>query len=336
MYTLPPAAIAQRPVHPRDAAKLLLYDPVRHKTSDHVFSDLPSLLPSRSVIVMNNTKVIPARLTAIRASGGKVEVFVLAQRGRRLTALLNRPVQPGERLQVGKYILHLLERGSGQAIFATSWPSAQLDTVLQKYGKTPLPPYLKRSPLSESARRREYQSFVAEKPGSVAAPTASLHFTPRLLRRLKSAGHDVVLVTLHVGLGTFAPLTPLQLKTGRLHSETFEVSAQTARRIVQAKKAGRPVIAVGTTVARALESSTRRGQVIAKRGKTDIFIRPGYRWRIVDGLITNFHVPNSSLILLVASMIGLASVRRLYQHALRRSYRFLSFGDGMFIRPVLH
>lgn len=336
MYQLPPAAIALRPSYPRDAAKLLVYDPISRKTSDHLFRDLGSLLPPRSVIVMNDTKVIPARLEAVRVSGGKVEVFVLSQRRRRLTALLNRPVQPGECLRMGKHTLRLIERKNGQALFVTSWSSAQLDTVLQKHGKTPLPPYLKRSPLSESARRREYQSFVAEKPGSVAAPTASLHFTPRLLRRLKAAGHEIVLVTLHVGLGTFAPLTSVQLKSGRLHSERFEISPETGRRIRRAKKSGRSVIAVGTTVARALESSTARGALVAKRGQTDIFIRPGYRWQVVDGLITNFHVPNSSLLLLVASLIGVPTVRRLYRHALRNAYRFLSFGDGMFIRPVLH
>jgi S-adenosylmethionine:tRNA ribosyltransferase-isomerase len=334
-YELPSSAIAQTPVSPRDAAKLLVYDRSKKTQMHTTFRSIAKILPPRSVIVLNDTKVIPSRLRALRSTGGAVEVFVLRQQGKRVTALMNKVCVEGDVLRVGKHRLIVGTRNDREVELQVDWSERSLSSILQTYGQTPLPPYLKKSPLTEARRRSEYQSVVAKYEGSVAAPTASLHFTPRLLRELKQAGHTIVHVTLHVGLGTFAPVTEAHITSQTLHTEEYSITATAARQLNLAKKEGRAIIAVGTTVARALESATKNGAIKAGKSSTKIFIRPGYRWQMVDGLITNFHVPYSSLLMLVASLIGERKWKRLYRLALRSGYRFLSFGDGMFIQPVI-
>jgi len=222
--------------------------------------------------------------------------------------------------------LTVLSHGGGEYVLRASWPAARMLQVLERYGTTPIPPYLRHTVLAEQRLRREYQTLWARVRGSVAAPTASLHFTGRLLRELRAAGHDIRFVTLHVGLGTFAPLTPEHVRSGRLHAERYAVPAATARAV----RSGRPVVAVGTTVARALETWRTTGK---PGGFTRLFIRPGYRWRAVDALVTNFHVPRSSLMMLAASFArGRDRLLRLYRRAVRARMRLFSFGDAMLIR----
>jgi S-adenosylmethionine:tRNA ribosyltransferase-isomerase len=284
---------------------------------------------------MNETKVIPSRLRVLRSTGGAVEVFVLHQKGKQITALMNKVCPEGEVLHLTKHRLVVGARDGREVKLTVDWTERQLATILKKYGTTPLPPYLKKSPLSEARRRSEYQSVVAKYEGSVAAPTASLHFTPRLLKSLQRAGHTIVPVTLHVGLGTFAPVTDTHLSSNTLHTEQYSISPAAARLLNTAKKEGRAIIAVGTTVARTLESATKNGIVQSGAATTNIFIRPGYKWQTVNGLITNFHVPYSSLLMLVASLIGRSRVLELYRRALKKKYRFFSFGDGMFVKAVI-
>jgi S-adenosylmethionine:tRNA ribosyltransferase-isomerase len=227
----------------------------------------------------------------------------------------------------------VIGRTENQYIFKPSFPISRIIAILMRHGTTPIPPYIKHSPLSEKKLRTEYQTVFARVRGSVAAPTASLHMTPRLFRALKKAGHEVRYVTLHVGLGTFAPLTENQLATGKLHTEQYSIAAPTARALNAAKKAGRPIIAVGTTVARTLESAARgTARLTVPRGATDIFIRPGYAFSFVDGLITNFHVPRSSLMMLVAALVGREKILEIYRTAIQKKFRLFSFGDGMLIR----
>jgi S-adenosylmethionine:tRNA ribosyltransferase-isomerase len=333
-YTFPEECIAQAPASPRDAARLLVFDRKKTTTSLDTFRNLARYLPPKSVIVFNRTKVIPARFWCRKESGGKVQVLYIRHDTQFVYALCNRKLTIGTHILLTPTLRFLVHGRVGtQYILKPSFGMSRMMALLNRYGTTPIPPYIKHSPLSERALRREYQAIFAKTQGSVAAPTASLHFTPRLLASLKKAGHTIFFVTLHVGLGTFAPLTTQQLTRGRLHEECFDIDVRTARALTLAKKSGKPVVAVGTTVARALESaSDAKGRLVKLRGMTDIFIREGYVWRFVDSLITNFHVPKSSLMMLVASLVGRARLLKLYRYALSQRMRFFSFGDGMLIR----
>jgi len=212
-----------------------------------------------------------------------------------------------------------------------SFKIKKLFAVLEKYGKTPIPPYIKNSPLTEKGLRKKYQTIFARERGSVAAPTASLHFTERLFKRLKNKGFGIEFVTLHVNLGTFAPVTEENLKTGRLHKEYFEINKKTAVALNRARQQGRLIIAVGTTSIRTLESVAKNGKLQACSGITDLFICEGYKFKFIDGIITNFHVPKSSLMMLVAAFIGRKKLLKLYRYAINQKFRFFSFGDGMLV-----
>lgn len=331
-YHAPIHAIAQRPTAPRDAAKLCVVDRRGAAVRDLTFRSLPMVLPPRTVLVMNDTKVIPARIRATKPTGGRVELLYLAHRGRTIQALADRRVVPGDVLRIDRRVtVTVTERDGSVVTLRPSIPPTRFMNLLRRHGRTPLPPYLRHSPLTEAERRRVYQTVFATQDGSVAAPTASLHFTPRLMTALKRSGIQIEYVTLHVGLGTFAPVTDEHLRTNRLHEERYRIPATVAARLNAAKRAGRPIVAVGTTVARTLESATRSGRIAAGAATTSLFIRPGYRWRCVDGLITNFHVPRSSLLMLVAAMIGRERLLKTYQRAIRRGYKLFSFGDGMLI-----
>jgi S-adenosylmethionine:tRNA ribosyltransferase-isomerase len=330
-YILPPGAIAQRPARPRDAARLLVYDRRNGGIKLGRFADLDRFLPKGSVLVINDTKVVPARLIAVKSSGGKVELFYVGRSGRLLRVLANRRLEIGAKLGVGRHSFTVVGNEGKCFLVEPSFSAKNIHSFLQKHGRTPLPPYLKRSPLSESARRREYQTVFADRKGSVAAPTASLHFTKRLFSRLKKRGIGIVRVTLHVNLGTFAPLTPLELKSGKLHSEEYEIRPSAALRLLAAKRSGKKIIAVGTTVCRTLESAASGGGLRRLSGKTQIFIRPPYKAKFADGLITNFHVPRSSLLMLVAALVGRKKLFELYSYALKEKMRFLSFGDAMLV-----
>jgi S-adenosylmethionine:tRNA ribosyltransferase-isomerase len=333
-YPFPPSAIALEPAQPRDAAKLLVVNRKTGKTSEDTFRNLALHLPPKSIIVLNDTKVLPARIWLKKKTGGKVQVFYLHHDRSYWHALCDRPLNEGEIISGHGFFLTVHNREGKVWALKPSFPLTESLDILQKYGTTPIPPYIKHSPLSERRLRKEYQTVWAKVSGSVAAPTASLHFTPRLLKALKRQGHTIQFVTLHVGLGTFSPVTESQLSSGRLHEEYYRISLGTSRVLARAKEEGRAVVAVGTTVARTLESATdSRGRLRRLSGKTDLFITPGYRWRFIDALITNFHVPQSSLMMLVASFIdSRQTLLRIYRWAIKKEFRLFSFGDGMLIR----
>lgn len=332
-YLLLPESIALRPAQPRDSAKLLVFDRQTHEITTTTFRHLGDWLPTGSVLVLNDTKVIPARLLVRKPSGGKIEILYLHHTGNSIIILADRRLEVGWNLQ-GPHSLTLSvkkHRGS-EYILQPSVTIAKFLKLLQHDGATPLPPYLRHSPLTERERRAMYQTFFAKRAGSAAAPTASLHFTKGLLKKLKERGVRIEFITLHVGLGTFAPLTAGHLKSKKLHTEVYEISTPAAARLNRYKLEGRPIIAVGTTVARTLESATRRGRLRPGRRATDIFIAPGYQWEFTDGLITNFHVPRSSLMMLVAALVGRERLLALYRYAIKKKFGFFSFGDGMLIR----
>ncbi len=332
-FQFPKELIAQAPGRPRDGARLLIYDRARKAAAWDTFAHFSKYLPPRSVLVLNQTKVVPARLTVTKESGGRARLLYVRSAGRELVFLSDRKLSAGSRVRVNQRIyFKVAGRTEGEYRLQPSFPAEQIFRVLERYGQTPIPPYIKDSPLSEKDLRREYQAVFARTKGSVAAPTASLHFTPALLAKLRRAGHEVRFVTLHVNLGTFAPLTAENLRTGKLHAEEYEISGATARALQRARSAGRPIIPVGTTVLRTLESAAdARGHLRKLSGETRLFIRPGYEFRFTDRLVTNFHVPGSSLLILVEALLGRKTLGSLYEQAIRRRFRLFSFGDGMLI-----
>lgn len=332
-YSFPAGLIAQTPAHPRDSARLLVYNQSADAVAMTTFRELPKWLPANAVLIVNNSKVIPARLRAVRDSGGAVEVFYLRHNNQAITALVNRKLTIGEKISLAPDVYFTVQKKAGKySTLIPSFPMTDIFAVLDRFGTTPIPPYIKHSSLSEARLKEEYQTVFADQPGSVAAPTASLHFTPALLEAIKRAGHDILAVTLHVNLGTFAPLTAGQLASGRLHAEHYAIDPQTAALLNKAKQAGRPMIAVGTTTVRTLESASNdRGKLEYLNGVTDLFIRPGYSFKFIDNIITNFHVPTSSLLMLVAAFIGREKLLELYATAINAQFRLFSFGDGMMI-----
>jgi len=334
-YELPKRRIAMKPAKPRDAARLLVYERKTGNISFDRFANLDRHLPAGAVLVLNDTKVVPARLIT-KFGRKRVELFYVGRDRGTLLMIADHPLEKGSILKLGKLSFGILGREKRWYRVKPSFPAAEILSVLDRHGHTPLPPYLEGSPLSENRRRAEYQTVFAAEKGSVAAPTASLHFTERLLGRLKKRGIGIVHVTLHVNLGTFAPLNFEQFSGNRLHEEEYEITPAAARALNLAKRAHRPIIAIGTTVCRTLESAVlRRGSGSAKikdgRGATRLFIRESYLFRFVDGLITNLHVPRSSLMMLVAALVGRKELLNLYALAVKKKMRFLSFGDAMLI-----
>ncbi len=331
-YAFPPELIATAPAHPRDSARLQVYNRKQASVTWASFAELADFLAPGTVLVLNDTKVIPARIQAVRSTGGMVSLLYLSHTSEGLLCMANRKLQVGEFLCVNGNDGCTVLRMEGR--FWRLKPHFARRTVLQAlshYGSMPLPPYIKDSPLSRSQANREYQTVFAKKQGSVAAPTASLHFTKRLLQKLQHRGIQIVHVTLHVHLGTFSPLTAEQWQSGHLHTEWYSVSAQAAANIRAAKAEGKPIVAVGTTVVRTLESAAQNGQLEAGERQTDLFIRDNYRHRVVDGLITNYHVPKSSLMMLVSTFVGRPTLLELYDQAIAQRCRLFSFGDGMLI-----
>ena len=331
-FDLPEELIAQYPAPERDTSRLLLLDGETGGYSDGHFSDLVSLVNPGDLLVFNDTRVIPARLFGRKATGGRVEILVerLLDRDRCLAHVqASKTPKEGSRiileggveLQVGGRRDDLIElnMADGQA----------LPDVLEQQGHTPLPPYIRRTDEALDADR--YQTVYARRPGAVAAPTAGLHFTQELIEELENKSVECVYVTLHVGAGTFQPIREDDIENHRMHSEWFEISETVCEQVNAAKRAGRRVIAVGTTSVRCLESATVDGQLQPFRGETDIFIYPGFEFRAVDAMITNFHLPGSTLLLLVCAFAGRANILRAYRHAVEAGYRFFSYGDAMFI-----
>ncbi len=330
-YHLPPEAIAQEPAEPRDSSRLLVLDRSTGELHETVFRQIVDYLRSGDVLVLNDTRVIPARLHGRKPTGGRCEVFLLRDLGGGRWEALVRParrLKPGSEVLVGDVKLKVIER-TPEGTRVVEFPSEEAaEGVLQRHGEVPLPPYIKR-PLEDPER---YQTVFARSPGSTAASTAALHFTKELLDRLQQKGVRVVWFTLHMGLGSFRTIKTEEVEDHRLPPEIYTLPPETASEVNRAKAEGRRVIACGTGAVRVLEGVVGEdGMLRAGSGMVDIFILPGYKFRVVDGMITNFHLPRSSHLVLVSAFAGREEVMKAYRWALERRFRFLSFGDAMLI-----
>ena len=336
-FELPERLIAVRPARPRSTARLLVAEP--GGISDlHVF-DLPGILRPGDRLVLNDTKVIPARLTGLRHRGetaARIEVTLLQQNGGLWLALVKplRKLRDGEVVVFSSALSGCLEgRGDGQGFIRFNLTGAAFDAALAQAGAMPLPPYIAALRAPDAADRTDYQTLWAAKSGAVAAPTASLHFDAALMTALVKRGVECSYVTLHVGAGTFLPVKVDDISQHRMHAEWGEVTTRAAAEINATKAAGGRIIPVGTTALRLIESAARSGQLEPWQGDTDIFITPGFRFQIADGLMTNFHLPKSTLMMLVSALIGTERVRAIYAHAIAQEYRFFSYGDASLLLP---
>lgn len=329
-FELPPELIAQQPLPERTASRLLELRP-DGALNDRYFAELPELLRPSDLLVVNDTRVLPARLYGAKASGGRIEMLLerLLSSDEALVQLRSSHApKPGSTLSFdGEVSATVLRRQDEFFVLRFARPVVE---VLDQTGHVPLPPYIRRT--DESADRERYQTVYARERGSVAAPTAGLHFSEALLSALAAQGVALGRLTLHVGAGTFAPLRPHHLKTGRLHAERLQVSAELCTAVASCRERGGRVVAVGTTAVRGLETAAASGMLRAFDGETSLFIRPGYRFQVVDALVTNFHLPESSLLMLVAAFGGRERVMAAYLEAVARRYRFFSYGDAMFLR----
>lgn len=335
-YELPEELIAQAPLAERSASRLLVVDGAAAAWRDAAFRELPELLRAGDLLVLNDTRVIPARVFGQKASGGRVELLVeRIAAERRVVGQLRSSKTPraGTRLHFdggAEAVVHG-RCGPGEGLFELHFDEAVLPW-LEAHGRMPLPPYIRRDADATDASR--YQTVYGRHPGAVAAPTAGLHFDPPLLAALAERGIEAASVTLHVGAGTFQPVRTEDPRAHRLHAERVEVSPATCAAIAAARARGGRVIAVGTTVVRSLEAAARGGTLAPFSGETDLFILPGDRFRVVDGLVTNFHLPESSLLMLVCAFGGQETLLAAYRHAVAARYRFFSYGDAMLIWPT--
>jgi S-adenosylmethionine:tRNA ribosyltransferase-isomerase len=358
-YELPAELIAQRPLAERDASQMMLVDRKGGRWEDRRFAEFPELLRGDELLVFNDARVLPARLYGRRAGvhaqrpsrktarehlSGKVEVFLTRFVGENRWEAL---VRPGRKMQLGERVIfgtgelegEILTRGELglRTIHFQSNNENSIEANIEKLGHVPLPPYIDRP--DEEGDRERYQTVFARRPGAVAAPTAGLHFTEEILQRIRARGCETCEVTLDVGLGTFQPIHTEIVEEHKMHSEAYEIKEEVMEKICGAKKEKRPVLAVGTTVVRALEDAAARSaargearQLLSGRGEAELFIVPGHRFGIVDMLLTNFHLPKSTLLLLVASFAGRENILAAYRHAVEARYRFYSYGDCMLIR----
>ena len=339
-FDLPPELITQMPPENRSASRLLHYIGASKAIHHRTFSDLPSLLRPSDILVFNDSKVIPARFMLKKSTGGQIEGLFLSEPTIGQWLVLLRDIgQPrtGTILQFDSdpalSVTILAGHGQGEFLIQIS-ESVRAIEVLNRIGRMPLPPYIKRQKQTDerdSLDRARYQTVYADSPGAIAAPTAGLHFTPELLRQLDDAGIARVMITLHVGAGTFKPISVENLADHPMHTERFSITSTAAEMLNLAKAQNRRIVAVGTTSARVLESHPADQAFIATQSQTKIFIHPPYRWNHIGALITNFHLPRSTLIALVAAMTGLDEQRRIYAQAIAQRYRFFSYGDAMFI-----
>jgi len=341
-YTLPEKLIAQEPAHPRDSSKLLIYNTQTNEIIIDTFFNLATYLTPSTTLTLNDAKVVPARVTLTKETGGKIVVLFLVNEwiivpDGPIPCFFDRKAKVGDRLYfVDKSFVTVQSQKEG--LFFVSWNDS-VEHFLQKldsFGTMPIPPYIKHSPLSRSELLEKYQTIFAKKIGSSAAPTASLHFTPKVFKSLKNKGIQKQYITLHVGLGTFAPLTSEDIRTKTLHHEWYEVSKETANQIANIKNQNKRICAVGTTVVRTLESYAQQG-ILGKKhsGNTELFIQPPFEFKIVDALITNFHLPGSSLMMLVDAFLthkkSQKRIVELYEYAIKNEFRFYSFGDAMLV-----
>jgi S-adenosylmethionine:tRNA ribosyltransferase-isomerase len=338
-YTLPKNLIANSPAKPRDHSRLMVIDRKNGKISHHRFFEIEKFLRSNDVLVLNKTKVFPARLFVNKVTGGKAELLFIEEVKPGIWSALTHPgVKPSTQVALHKFLFDIVGQDGMTAIIDTHLTKNKMMEILTKYGHTPLPPYIN-SVDKESNLRKEYQTVYAKTTGSVAAPTAGFHFTKRLLTKLKKKGVQIEYVTLHVGLGTFAPVKTKTLEEHQMHEEGFYVDKKTFERLYQAKKSGKRIISVGTTSTRVLETITPK----KLSSSTNIFIYPPYKFKFVDALITNFHLPSSTLLALISAFVSYPNknekfksfssslMGKSYREAIKNKYRFYSFGDACFI-----
>ncbi|MGQ0836664.1 MAG: tRNA preQ1(34) S-adenosylmethionine ribosyltransferase-isomerase QueA [Gammaproteobacteria bacterium] len=328
-YDLPEELIAQSPLAERSASHLLVLDRASGALADRVMRDLPQLLAPGDLLVFNDTRVVPARLTGAKATGGHVEILLERALGsnRALVQMrASKPIRAGLEIATSGGTVRALERRDDLWIVET--PEAPLP-FFERWGEVPLPPYIRRAPTDDD--RERYQSIFASHSGAVAAPTASLHFDAALTEALAKRGVARAFITLHVGAGTFQPLRVDDIDAHVMHAEAVRVNAQACDAVARAREAGGRIVAVGTTVARALETAALSGELQPFSGDTDLFIRPGFPFRVIDALLTNFHLPESTLLMLVCAFAGRERVLNAYHHAVRNRYRLFSYGDAMLI-----
>lgn len=331
-YDLPEERIAQTPVYPRDSSRLLVYHKDEKRIEDKIFRDIADYLQKGDLLVINNTKVLPARMFAKTKFGGVVEVLLLKRYDLHTWQVLMRPGKKGKigaEFTVSDELSFTVKdvTETGERVVEFAYEGA-FEDILSRVGTMPLPPYIKEK-LSDQQR---YNTVYSKTDGSAAAPTAGLHFTQELLQKLKDKGVEIAEVLLHVGLGTFRPVSEEIITDHKMHSEYYEISESSAEKINRAKKEGRRVIAVGTTSVRTLESvADENGFVKACHGDTEIFLYPPYKMKCVDALVTNFHLPESTLIMLVACLTGREEILSVYRYAVEKEYRFFSFGDAMLV-----
>jgi len=347
-YELPEELIAQAPLAERDASRMLVLDRARATWRDGSFAELPAELREGDQLVVNNTRVFPARLVGRREpSGGQVELFLIEEREARVWDALARPARRLARGQQvsfgdGRLRAEIIDAGDDGRRTVRFDCAGDFDALLEEFGRVPLPPYIKRATETDAAEatnarqaedRERYQTIYAERRGAIAAPTAGLHFTPRTLEHLRARGVSVTEITLHVGYGTFAPVRASDLREHRVAAERYEITPEAAAALDEARARGARIVAVGTTTVRALESAAdeRTGRLAHGARSTALTITPGYKFKLVDALVTNFHLPRSSLLVLVASFAGRELTLAAYRHAVAARYRFYSYGDCMLI-----
>jgi S-adenosylmethionine:tRNA ribosyltransferase-isomerase len=335
-YDLPPHLIAQQPPAERDRARLLVARRADGSLAHHLFRDLPELLDPGDLLVLNDTRVLPARLVGRRErTGGRWEGLFLRERPDGRWELLGQSrgtPKPGEFIAIepGPLRLRLVDRLEAGGWLAEPVGGGTALELLGRHGRVPLPPYIRKGEAGGADAER-YQTVYAREPGAVAAPTAGLHFTPAVFDRLRARGIDWGALTLHVGLGTFQPIRADDYRDHPMHREWYDVPPATAEAICKTKRAGRRVVAVGTTAVRALESAARSGPLQATRGETDLFIYPPYEFKVINAMVTNFHLPRTTLLLLVGALAGTELLRSAYREAVAREYRFYSYGDAMLV-----
>jgi len=345
-YSLPQELIAQVPASSRDESRLMVLERKSQRVSHHYFADIVRLLSPGNLLVVNNTHVVPARLTGTKETGGRVEVLLLNYPGRlpesqypgsvtcECLVRASKPPRPGSKLGFDGD-LHAIVLSGADGFYNLEFRFKEdFDTLIDKIGQVPLPPYIRRDETNPAPcdDRVRYQTVYAEKRGAVAAPTAGLHFSGELLSELAETGVEMVPITLHVGYGTFLPVRVLDVRKHRIHPEVYELTQGAAAAINQAKDEDRRIIAVGTTTVRVLEyASDAGGRVSTGSGKCDLFIYPGFAFKVIDALITNFHLPETTLLMLVAAFAGRDFILNAYQEAIHRRYRFYSYGDAMLI-----
>ena len=335
-FELPDELIAQEPLKNREKSRMLSVNRASKSFWDEHFYDFPKFLKKGDVIVLNNTKVFPARLFGTSETGGKIELFLVRETENHVWETLARPAR---RLKTGKIInfgenlsAEVLEKTEEGRVFVKFETSGDFDEILDRIGKTPLPPYIRREDGDFDKDRERYQTVFARNRGAIAAPTAGLHFTPQILEEIKNLGARIAEITLHVGYGTFEPVRAADLAEHKVLPEQVEITEETAESLNQAKKENRRIIAIGTTTTRALETSvSKHGKFVAEKTLADLTITPNYKFKAIDGLLTNFHLPQSSLLVLVSTFGSYELIMNSYKHAVAEKYRFYSYGDCMLV-----